>query len=84
MSEWIGMAIFGLIVGAIAKFIMPGRDPGGFIITALIGVAGSLLGTYVGRTFLMKGADYQARWVMSIAGTLILLALYRLVAGRRA
>ncbi len=75
-------AIFGLIVGAIAKFIMPGRDPGGTLITMLIGVVGSFIGTFIGRTLLMKGPYYQARWIMSILGALLLLWIYRLVAGR--
>jgi len=82
MFELIGMAIFGLIVGVIAKLIMPGRDPGGIIMTAIIGMAGSLLGTFLGRTLLNRGPYYQARWIMSIVGALILLALYRMLAGR--
>jgi uncharacterized membrane protein YeaQ/YmgE (transglycosylase-associated protein family) len=76
--------VFGLIVGAIAKLIMPGKDPGGFIVTAIIGMVGSLLGGFIGRTLLGRGDDYAAGWIMSILGAIILLALYRLVAGRRA
>jgi uncharacterized membrane protein YeaQ/YmgE (transglycosylase-associated protein family) len=83
MGEIILLAIFGLIVGVIAKLIMPGRDPGGFIMTALLGIAGSLLGTYIGRYLLGKGQFYQAKWIMSILGAIILLALYRVIAGRR-
>ncbi len=81
--DLIGLAIFGLIVGVIAKLIMPGKDPGGIIMTAILGMAGSLLATYVGRTFLGLGKYYQAKWVMSIIGSIALLALYRLIAGRR-
>jgi uncharacterized membrane protein YeaQ/YmgE (transglycosylase-associated protein family) len=84
MSELIGMAIFGLVVGVIAKLLMPGKDPGGIIVTALIGMAGSLLGTFLGRTLLMKGPYYQARWLMSIAGAILLLWIYRVFVGRSA
>ena len=83
MMELIGLAIFGLIVGAIAKLIMPGKDPGGIIVTAIIGMAGSLIGTFIGRTLLGQGRYYQAKWIMSIVGALILLGLYRVIAGRR-
>jgi uncharacterized membrane protein YeaQ/YmgE (transglycosylase-associated protein family) len=76
-------AIFGLVVGAIAKLLLPGKDPGGIIVTALIGIAGSFIGTFIGRYILGKGPYYQARWLMSIAGALILLVLYRVIWGRR-
>lgn len=79
----IAFIIFGLVVGAIAKLIMPGRDPGGFIVTALIGMAGALLGGWLGRTLLGQGDNYAAGWIMAIIGTVLLLAIYRLVAGRR-
>jgi uncharacterized membrane protein YeaQ/YmgE (transglycosylase-associated protein family) len=78
MIHLIGQIIFGLVVGVIAKFLMPGRDPGGVIITAIIGVVGSLIGTFVGRA-LWGGADYSAGWITSILGAIILLALYRLI-----
>lgn len=77
----LGQIIFGLIVGIIAKLLMPGRDPGGFIVTMLLGVAGSLLGTFVGR--MLFGADYAAGWIASIIGAILLLAIYRAVVGRR-
>jgi uncharacterized membrane protein YeaQ/YmgE (transglycosylase-associated protein family) len=83
MMELIGLAIFGLVVGVIAKLIMPGKDPGGIIVTAIIGMAGSLIGTFIGRTLLGQGRYYQAKWIMSILGALILLGLYRMIAGRR-
>jgi uncharacterized membrane protein YeaQ/YmgE (transglycosylase-associated protein family) len=79
----IGFIIFGLIIGAIAKFIMPGKDPGGIFVTAIIGMVGSLLGGYIGRFLLGRGDDYSAGWIMSIIGAIILLALYRLFVGRR-
>jgi len=72
------MIIIGLIAGAIAKAIMPGRDPGGIVITILLGIAGSLVGG-----FLFGGADNQVGLIGSIVGALILLGLYRLVIGRR-
>jgi len=78
----IGQIIFGLIVGVLAKLLMPGRDPGGFFITILLGIAGSLVGTFVGRA-LWGGADYSAGWITSILGAVLLLALYRAVAVRR-
>ena len=78
-------ALFGLVIGAIAKFLMPGRDPGGFIITAIIGMVGSLIGAFLGRAAGMYGDGVQAAgWVMSIIGAVVLLGLYRLVAGRTA
>lgn len=76
-------AIFGLVVGAIAKLIMPGRDPGGIFITAIIGMVGALLGGFVGRALLGQGPNYQAGWIMSIIGAIVLLAIYRLLVGRR-
>ena len=83
MPELIQLAIFGLIVGVIAKLLMPGKDPGGIIVTAIIGMAGSLVGTYIGRILLGQGRYYQAKWITSILGALILLGLYRMIAGRR-
>ena len=76
-------ALFGLIVGAIAKLIMPGRDPGGFLVTMLIGLVGSMVGTFVGRS-LWGGADYSAGWITSILGAIVLLAIYRAVKNRQA
>lgn len=80
--SWIGFAIFGLIVGIIAKLLTPGRDPGGCIVTALLGVAGSLLGGWLGRV-LFGGAGGAAGWIGSIGGTVLLLLLYRVLAGGR-
>jgi uncharacterized membrane protein YeaQ/YmgE (transglycosylase-associated protein family) len=78
----LGQILFGLIVGIIAKLLMPGRDPGGFIITALIGMAGSLIGTLIGRA-MWGGAGYEAGWITSILGAIALLAAYRMIAGPR-
>ena len=72
------MIIIGLIAGAIAKAIMPGRDPGGFIVTILLGIAGSFIGG-----MLFGGADNKVGLIGSIVGALILLVVYRLIVGRR-
>jgi uncharacterized membrane protein YeaQ/YmgE (transglycosylase-associated protein family) len=80
----IGFIIFGLVVGAIAKFLMPGRDPGGLFVTAMIGMVGALVGGLIGRYVLGRGEAYTPGWIMSIVGALILLALYRKFGGRRA
>jgi uncharacterized membrane protein YeaQ/YmgE (transglycosylase-associated protein family) len=79
----LGWIVFGLIVGAIAKFVMPGRDPGGIIVTMLLGVVGALLGGFVGRTTGLYGPNEGAGIFMSILGAIIVLAIYRMVAGRR-
>ena len=78
--SWI---LFGLVVGVIAKLLMPGRDPGGFIVTILLGIAGALIGGFVGRTFGFYGENQGAGWIMSILGAIILLALYRMMVRRR-
>jgi len=75
--------VFGLVVGIIAKLLMPGRDPGGFIITTLLGIAGALVGGFVGRAMGFYGANQGAGWLMSILGAIILLALYRVLVRRR-
>lgn len=81
----IGWIIFGLIIGVIAKLLMPGRDPGGFIITILIGIVGSLLGGFIGRALGMyRPGQTGAGWIMSILGAVVLLFLYRLLARPRA
>ena len=75
----LGWIIFGLIVGAIAKLIMPGNDPGGIWITMLLGVAGSLIATYVGRALGWYSPGQSAGFIMSVAGAVVLLFLYRLI-----
>jgi uncharacterized membrane protein YeaQ/YmgE (transglycosylase-associated protein family) len=76
--------LFGFVIGVIAKLLMPGRDPGGFIITVLLGIAGALLGGFIGRAMGFYGPGQSAGWLMSIAGAVVLLVLYRLVAPRKA
>ncbi len=80
----LGWIVFGLIIGVIAKLLMPGRDPGGFIITILLGIAGSVLGGFIGRALGLYGPDTRgAGWIISILGAIVLLAIYRVIVGRR-
>jgi uncharacterized membrane protein YeaQ/YmgE (transglycosylase-associated protein family) len=79
MIPVLGWIVFGLIVGAIAKLLMPGRDPGGLIITVLLGIAGALVGGFVGQALGWYGPNDTAGFLMSVAGAIILLALYRVV-----
>ena len=79
----LGWIVFGLIVGIIAKLLMPGRDPGGFIITILLGIAGAMLGGFIGRAIGFYGANQSAGFLMSILGAILLLAIYRAVGGHR-
>jgi len=79
----IGWIIFGVIVGAIAKLLMPGRDPGGFIVTMLLGIAGALVGGFLGRAAGWYGPNDPAGFLMSLFGAIVLLVLYRVIVGRR-
>lgn len=79
----IAWILFGLVVGVIAKLLMPGRDPGGFIVTILLGIAGALVGGFLGRAFNLYGPNDSAGWLMSILGAVILLALYRMMVRRQ-
>jgi uncharacterized membrane protein YeaQ/YmgE (transglycosylase-associated protein family) len=71
--------IIGLVIGAVAKLLMPGRDPGGFIITMLLGVAGSLVGNWIGRVVGLYRQGEAAGFIMSVIGAMVLLFLYRLI-----
>jgi uncharacterized membrane protein YeaQ/YmgE (transglycosylase-associated protein family) len=79
----LGWILFGLVVGAIAKLLMPGRDPGGFIVTILLGIAGALLGGFLGRAMGWYGEGEAAGFLMSLVGAVVLLLIYRLAIGRR-
>jgi uncharacterized membrane protein YeaQ/YmgE (transglycosylase-associated protein family) len=81
--ELLGTLIVGLVVGAIAKFIMPGRDPGGIIVTMLIGIAGAFIATFIGRQLNWYAPGEGAGWIAAILGAILLLFLYRLFTGRR-
>ena len=72
----LGWIVFGLVVGIIAKLLMPGRDPGGFIITALLGIAGAVLGGFIGRALGFYGPGEAAGFIMSLLGAIILLFGY--------
>jgi uncharacterized membrane protein YeaQ/YmgE (transglycosylase-associated protein family) len=84
MFSIIGWIIFGLIVGALAKLVMPGRDPGGILVTIVLGIVGALLGGWLGRAIGLYGPDDAAGFVMALIGALILLGLYRFLVARRA
>jgi len=79
----IALIVSGLIIGVIAKLLMPGRDPGGFIITILLGIAGMFLGSYLGRAAGFYQPGQPAGWLVSILGALALLALYHMMFVRR-
>ncbi|MFI8916605.1 GlsB/YeaQ/YmgE family stress response membrane protein [Streptomyces sp. NPDC053513] len=83
----IGWILLGLLAGIIAKALMPGRDPGGCIVTILIGIAGALLGGWLGKVIFgvdsIDGFFELSTWIAAIVGSVILLLLYRLVVGRR-
>src|SRR4029450_555790 len=78
----IGWIVFGLVVGIVAKFLMPGRDPGGFIITAILGITGALVGGFVGRLIGWYGEGDPVGFIMAVAGSIIVLAVYRFTMGR--
>ena len=77
MLSFLSLILFGLVVGVIAKLLMPGRDPGGFVITILLGIAGSVIGSYVGRMMGFYGPNEGAGFFMALLGSILLLAIYR-------
>lgn len=79
----IGTIIFGLIVGFVAKLLMPGKDPGGVIITILLGIVGSVVGRWLGQALGLYGPDDAAGFLMSLVGAVVLLAIYRAATKRR-
>ena len=83
MMGIIGWVLFGLVVGVIGKLLMPGRDPGGFIITILLGIAGALLGGFLGRTLGLYRDDDPVGFIMAVLGSILLLVIYRFAVGRR-
>jgi uncharacterized membrane protein YeaQ/YmgE (transglycosylase-associated protein family) len=76
------MIVVGLVVGAVAKLLMPGRDPGGVVITILIGIAGSVIAGFLGRSIGWYGAGEPVGFIASILGAVVLLFLYRALTGR--
>ena len=83
MFGLIGWIIFGLVVGALAKLVMPGRDPGGIIVTMLLGIAGAMIGGFLGRALGWYGPNDGAGFIMSFVGAILLLWIYRMMASRR-
>ncbi len=84
MLSLIWTAIIGLVIGAVAKLLMPGKDPGGWIITMLLGLAGSFVAGYLGRALGWYQEGQPAGFIMSVLGAILLLFLYRLVIGKKA
>ena len=79
----IGWVVFGLIVGLVAKLVMPGRDPGGVIVTMLLGIVGAVLGGFLGRTLGLYGPEDPAGFLMSVLGAIVVLLIYRMMTSRR-
>ena len=82
MLTFLWMIFIGLIVGALAKVIMPGKDGGGIVATMLLGVAGALVAGFIGRMLGLYASGQRAGWIMSAVGAILLLALYRLITHR--
>ena len=70
--------VFGLVVGVVAKFVMPGRDPGGIIVTIVLGIVGALLGGWIGRALGIYEPGQPAGFIMAVLGAIVILAIYRL------
>jgi uncharacterized membrane protein YeaQ/YmgE (transglycosylase-associated protein family) len=81
--EVIGWIVFGLVVGALAKLVMPGDDPGGFIVTTALGIVGALVGGWIGRVLGLYGPGEPAGFLMALLGAVVLLFGYRMIAGNR-
>lgn len=79
----IGAIIIGLIAGIIAKLLMPGRDPGGFIVTILLGIAGAWTATMLGRAIGWYGSGEAAGFIGAVIGAVVILGIYRMVVRRR-
>ena len=75
--------IIGFIVGLVAKFLMPGRDPGGFIVTTLLGIVGALVATFLGQAMGLYAAGQSAGFIASVIGAMVVLFVYHLIRGRR-
>lgn len=79
----LGWILFGLVVGALAKFVMPGKDPGGIIVTILLGIVGALVGGFLGRALGLYQANEPAGFVGAFVGAIVVLLVYRMATGRR-
>ena len=80
----LGWIVFGLIIGAVAKLVMPGKDPGGIVVTMLLGIVGAVVGGFIGRALGMYEPGQPAGWVMATIGAVVLLAIYRVLVGKKA
>jgi uncharacterized membrane protein YeaQ/YmgE (transglycosylase-associated protein family) len=83
MLDLIWIILIGAVVGALAKFILPGADPGGVVVTALLGMAGALVATFLGRAVGLYGPGQGAGFLASIVGAILVLLLYRAVRKRQ-
>lgn len=81
-QSFIGMLLVGLVVGVLAKFFMPGRDPKGFIVTILLGMGGAMLAGFIGRSLGWYHYGQAPGWIASILGAMLILFIYRLIVGR--
>lgn len=79
----LGWILFGLVIGALAKLVMPGRDPGGIIVTILLGIVGALLGGFLGRALGLYQPGEPAGFVGALIGAIVVLLIYRMMTGRR-
>lgn len=79
MLHFVWMCVIGLVAGALAKLIMPGKDPGGMLVTMLLGIAGSLVAGFLGRMLGLYEPGQGAGLIMSVIGAIVLLAVYRMV-----
>jgi uncharacterized membrane protein YeaQ/YmgE (transglycosylase-associated protein family) len=82
MMSFLWMLLVGLVVGALAKLFMPGNDPGGIVVTMLIGIAGSVIAGFLGRTVGWYTEGQPAGFIASILGAVLLLVIYKALAGR--
>ncbi|WP_250623923.1 GlsB/YeaQ/YmgE family stress response membrane protein [Pinirhizobacter soli] len=82
--HWLWAFLIGLVVGIIAKFLVPGKDPGGFIITGLLGIAGSLLASWAGQQLGWYGPEDSAGFIASVVGAIVLLLIWRMFRRRSA
>jgi len=79
----LGWILFGLVIGALAKLVMPGKDPGGIIVTILLGIVGALLGGFLGRALGLYNEGEPAGFIGAMVGAILVLAIYRMATGRR-
>jgi len=81
--HYLWMALIGLVIGWLAKFLMPGKGPGGCIVTMIVGLAGSVIGWFLGRAIGLYSADQPVGFIMSVVGAMILLFIYRMLIGKQ-